>query len=475
MKQSRLLALALVLTASFTVASAQWMAPMQYWRAYDKSGLNVFETTKDSGAAFTGLAVRIGGGFTQGYQLLSHENYVTGSDGKLVSGTWNRADSGNKLYALANGFNNASANLNIDAQLAAGVRMNLILYLSSRHHNETWVKGGYIQFDELRFLNSSFLDDLMKYLTIRVGHMEVNYGDQHFRRSDGGSTLYNPFIENYIVDAFTTEIGGDITFQHSGFLGVVGITNGEIKGNVAAPAVDTLSATPAFYGKLGYDGKINEDFRVRVTGSMYTQHQSPRNTLYAGDRTGSNYFMIMEKAYSTWTGNPATSTASSYSSQFTSGRINPNFTNNVTAFMFNGMVQFGGLEFFGTYEMAQGANSATQRDVDSLGNRSMNQIAADLIYRFGNNREFYVAGRYNAVTLEEGSRSGGAYVQTKSDRIAVAAGWYILDQLFLKAEYMMQNWTDYGLIPQTPTTGPKSDYRTNGKASGVTIQAVVGF
>lgn len=479
MKMTRLLAISLVLLSSISMATAQWMAPIQYWRGYDKSGLNVFETTKDSGAAFTGLAVRIGGGFTQGYQMLSHENYVTNSDNALLappSGvTFNKADTGNRLFNLASGFNNASANLNIDAQLAAGVRLNLVLYLSSRHHNETWVKGGYIQFDELRFLNSSFLDDLMKYLTIRVGHMEVNYGDQHFRRSDGGSTIYNPFIENYIIDAFTTEIGGDIAFQSNGFLVVGGITNGEIKGNVTAPTVDTLTSSPAFYGKLGYDGKVNEDFRYRVTGSVYTQHQSPRNTLYAGDRTGSNYFMIMEKAYQTWTGDPKTSTASSYSSQFTSGRINPNLTNNVTAFQFNGFLQFGGLEFFGTYEMAQGASSATQRDVDSLGNRSMNQIAADLIYRFGNEREFYLAGRYNVVNVEEGSRRGGEYVETKSDRIAIAAGWYILPQLFLKAEYMMQNWTNYELIPQTPTTGPTNDYRYNGKASGLTIQAVVGF
>ena len=45
---------------------------------------------------------------------------------------------------------------------------------------------------------------------VRVGHMEINYGDAHFRRSDNGNAIYNPFVGNYIMDAFTTEIGGEV-------------------------------------------------------------------------------------------------------------------------------------------------------------------------------------------------------------------------------------------------------------------------
>lgn len=470
MKMTRLLAISLVLLSSISMATAQWMAPIQYWRPYDKSGLGIFETSKDSGAAFTGLGVRIGGGFTQGYQMLSHENYVTNSDGKLneaPAGGWLRSDSANALYKIGAGFNNASANLNIDAQLARGVRMNLVLYLSARHHQETWVKGGYIQIDDLGFLNSSFLNDLMRYLTIKVGHMEINYGDAHFRRSDGGSTIYNPFIENYLIDAFTTEIGADLTFQHSGFLAVLGLTNGEIKGNVV-PLADTLDKTPAIYAKLGYDGKVNEDFHYRITGSMYTQSQSPRNTLFWGDRTGSNYYMVMEKQYSTYNTVQSSTTAQAWS-----GRINPNFGNNVTAFEFNGFLQFGGLELFATYDMATGANSPAEH-ASALGDRSMSQIAADLLYRFGDSRNFYLGARYNGVTVEEGALKADKsdYLQTNVSRISFAAGWYILDQLFLKAEYMMQDYKDYA---STANGFASTDYRNGGKISGLTIQAVVGF
>lgn len=440
---------------------------IQYWRPYDKTGLNIFETSKDSGAAYTGFALRIGGGFAQGLQALSHENYVTGSDGKIIaSAAKTRTDTANVLYNIGTGFNNASANLNLDAQFARGVRLNLTMYLSSRHHNETWVKGGYLQFDDLSFLGVDALNDVMKYLTIRLGHMEINYGDAHFRRSDGGATLYNPFMENYLVDAFTTEIGGDITFQHSGFLAVVGVTNGEIKGNIV-PLADTLDPALALMGKLGYDGKIGDDGRIRVTGSFYTQSQSPRNTLFAGDRTGSNYYMTMEKQYSAWTGDPKTSTASSTSSQFTSGRISPNFANNVTSFTFNAFAQFGGFEFFGNYDMAEGAASPTEKE-SALGNRKMSQLAADVLYRFGSSKNFYVGARYNQVKLQESgvlTEDKSAYLDMTVDRIAFAAGWFLLDQVFLKAEYMMQNYNDF----------PVNNFRNGGKISGLTIQAVVGF
>ena len=183
-----------------------------YWRPYDKNGINVFETSKQADEIpYEGLRFRIGAGFTQQFQNLKHEN-------KGASGYENL----NKLYPLAAGFMTAQANLNIDVQLADGIRLNLETYLSSRHHNETWVKGGYIQFDKLPF-KGPFWDDLMKITTIKIGHMEINYGDAHFRRSDGGQTLYNPFIENYINLTFASESGLTIVSEANYCLNYIAI------------------------------------------------------------------------------------------------------------------------------------------------------------------------------------------------------------------------------------------------------------
>src|SRR5678815_3626335 len=88
-----------------------------YWRPYDQRGINVFETSKqEDSIAFEGLRVRLGAGFTQGYQELKHSNTADNNDGA------------NKLYALAPGFNTAQANLNLDVQLADGIRLNMVTY-----------------------------------------------------------------------------------------------------------------------------------------------------------------------------------------------------------------------------------------------------------------------------------------------------------------------------------------------------------
>src|SRR5687768_13772221 len=373
-RQNQLLTLFLVFmtVALPVVAQAQqakefYLRP-SYWRPYDKSGLNVFETSKQGDTiAFEGIRVRLGAGFTQQFQGLKHENSnpVT-----------------NKLYPMTPGFNTSMANLNLDVQLAEGIRLNLVTYLSSRHHNEAWVKGGYIQFDKLPF-KGAFWDKMMDLATIRIGHMEINYGDAHFRRSDGGQTIYNPFIENYIMDAFATEIGGEVLLQKNGLFGMVGVTNGMIKGNidslVKTPQDDNVRKSPSLYAKGGFDRTINSKLRVRGSASVYYNASSGGNTLYGGDRTGSNYFMAMEKAGGT------------YAAQAFSGRLNPGFSKKIQAVQLNGFAKLGGLELFGTYENAKG-RTKTETTL-----RGFNQWAGDMLYRLGKNENLFVGVRYNTV------------------------------------------------------------------------------
>lgn len=159
----------------------------------------------------------------------------------------------------------------------------------------------------------------MEKVTLRFGHFEINYGDAHFRRTDNALAMYNPFIGNYIMDAFTTEIGGEIVYQSNGFLALAALTAGEINGTVASP--DRRS--PAFYGKIGYDKQINDELRLRLTGSLYTTSKSSNNTLFGGDRAGSRYYNVMV--------NSLTSVGSS----FTTGRFNPGLRNNITSWVIN--------------------------------------------------------------------------------------------------------------------------------------------
>jgi len=406
------------------------------FRYYDKRGINVFEAPKQVVDNYDGVKLRLGAGFTQGFQSLSHSNSF---DGKGTT---------NKLYALTPGFNTAMANLNIDVQLAPGIRLNLTSYLSTRHHNETWVKGGYLQIDKLPF-QGDIWDQIMKVVTIKVGHMEINYGDAHFRRSDGGQTMYNPFVENYILDAYTTEIGGEIYARKNGFFVMGGISNGMIKGNVdsliATPADDNTHKSPALYVKAGVDKSMGELLRLRLSGSYYHDGSSGSNTLFGGDRAGSNYFMVMEKAGAGVT----------YATNAFSGRLNPGFSKKVDAFQFNGFLKVIGLEVFATYEIAKGRTAQEQTP------RHVNQFAIDWLYRFGPNENFFFGARYNTVT----ARLNGFDDNVIVDRTAITVGYFLTRNILLKGEIVDQHYKDF----------PDADYRNDGKFHGYVIHAAVGF
>jgi hypothetical protein len=425
---------------------------INYFRPWDQNGVNQFETTKDEVAPYDGIKVRVGGAFTQQYQGLTHE-----SNADFVRATNDTTKNLNELYPLGGGFNLATANLNLDVQLGDGIRLALENYMSSRHHSEFWVKGGYIQFDKLPFFGSP--EFFSKYITIKVGHMEINYGDQHFRRTDNGNSFFNPFVGNTIMDAFATEIGGEAYFKHpSGVFAMVGLTAGLINGDVrdygeADPDNGVYTKGPSTYFKAGIDRKFGDDFRFRLTGSLYMNNNTVRNTLYAGDRTGSRYYLAMEKLnQSDAKGNITTPTSAS--AQFTSGRINPGFTNQITAIMVNTLIQFKGLELFGTYETASGRAGTGEE-------RSFGQFSAELAYRFLKNDQLFVAGRYNSASGDLSS----TLPEVSINRYAVGLGWYVTKNLLAKLEYVNQDYVDF----------PSSDYRFEGNFNGFMIEAAVGF
>lgn len=438
MKRYSILALALAFGGFLSTqqATAQLLqGTIPNMRPYDKSGINYFETKKDT-ATFNGPTLRIGAGFTQEFQNLQDQN-----------------SSVLPLYKISPGFNQAEANLYTDFLLADGIHLNLSLYLSTRHHNETWVRGGYIQFDKLPF-KGAFWADIMKYTTIRVGQMEINYGDAHFRRTDGGHAIYNPFIENYIVDAFATEIGGEVTVQNKGLFGMIGVTNGMLKASVDSVAVTTQNGSihknPAIYGKVGYDPVLPGRTRLRISASYYHLGSTSSSDLYFGDRAGSSYWMVMEQPYTV-----PPSGESAYEGDGFSGRLNPGFSYKVDGLMLNGLAKVGGLEVFGTFEHGQGRTATETSD------RQFNQFAIDGLYRFGSHENLFVGVRYNTVTAE----LKGMPSPITINRVAGAAGWFVTKNILVKGEYVSQAYNDF----------PAKDYRSGGKFNGYVVAATVGF
>lgn len=415
-----------------------------YFRTPDKGGLNVFETFLADTVPFDGFRVRVGGNFTQQMQMLSHSNEANVRE---VQGT-----NVNALYPLSSGFNLATANLNFDVQLGDGIRMSLESYMSSRHHPEFWVKGGYIQFDKLSMLdNPQWFED---YVSVRIGHMMFNYGDQHFRRSDNGRTFYNPFVGNYIMDAFTTEIGGEVyVFPSSKYFMMLGVSGGLIAGDVRD--YGETDKSPSVIAKVGFDDQVSDDLRFRLTASMYTNPGTTRNTLYAGDRAGSRYYMAMEPEFYQNFRAGGIVQASDAANRFTSGRLSPDFTHQVTSFIVQPFIKYRGLEFFGAYEVSTGTHNANVDD------RRATQFAGEVVYRFARNEQFYVGARYNQVKAELSGPNGDVSV----DRLQFALGWFTTQNMLVKLEYVNQRFNDFD----------PNDYRHGGEFSGLMIEAAIAF
>lgn len=422
------------------------------YREPSKDGINVFESPKDTAIIreFDGVRVRIGGSSTLQFQAIDHENgrppeNTIGPDSPWFQDDGDGGNANLPLKEIGSNFNLATANLDLDVELHDGLRMHLRTYLSSRHHPEAWVKGGYIQVDNLNWIQEGLWKDLMSKVTVKIGHMEVNYGDQHFRRTDNAQAIYNPFVGNSLLDGFAQEVGGEVYYRTNGWMAMAGLYNGKL--NQAVDNPETTS--PSMVVKLGWDKQLSDDLRVRLTGSLYSTSQSARNYLYSADRGGSRYYFVMENAAASSAGN------------FRSGRLDPGFTNEVTAIMINPFVKYQGFEFFGLFETTTGRSDS---ELDAGGNkidRTWTHIMAEALYRFGNNENFYVGARYNTASGE----FRGSTDSVTINRFNIGGGVFFTKNVLAKLEYVSQTYNDY----------PVGSQFNEGKFNGIALEAVVSF
>lgn len=285
-------------------------------------------------------------------------------------------------------------------------------------------------------LKSETIDNLMEHVTLRVGRFEINYGDAHFRRTDNGMAIYTPFVGNYIIDSFTTEIGGEVYLRSNGLLGMFAVTAGEIQGNVANPD----RRAPSLYGKLGYDGRITPDLRLRLMGSAYTTAKSANNILYGGDRAGSRYYDVL---------------VHSPGASFTNARVNPGFRDEVTSFMLNPFIEYRGLELFGLVEQTTGRAAFETEDC------TWSQYAVEGAYRFLPRDQVYVGARYNVVRGELAGSGNDASI----NRLQIGGGWFPTRNILAKVEYVTQSYDDY----------PATDILHGAEFSGIVLEGVVAF
>ncbi|MBN2806643.1 MAG: hypothetical protein JXR22_08280 [Prolixibacteraceae bacterium] len=373
-----------------------------------------FEQSKIEADGFEQVKVKVGGDFAIQLQALDH--HINGISDSLVN--------------LKNNFNLPTANLSLTSDLAPGIQLYMNVFLSSRHHNESWVEGGYLTIDRLPFLPAA--DDIMQYFTIKAGVMMPNYGDAHFYRSTNASVLSNPFVGNWIMDAYTTNPGMEIMFRKDGLLAMVGFNNGRMnygRGN-------DIGQDLVFNFKAGYDKQINDDLRVRGTFSgYYTPEGHSGSTLWGGDRAGARYYDVM-----LWH-NQALMSASNYKT----GRWDPaSGQSEMFSYMANLFVQFHGLEVFGIYENMTGVLRGAEQHYT--------QTALQAIYRLG---DFYVGTRLNNVSDNNGSTV---------NRLNLGGGWFMTENVLVKLDYVNQQYK-----------GPAHKAIDGGQFNGLVMEAAISF
>ncbi|MDO5509688.1 MAG: hypothetical protein Q4F57_03220 [Weeksellaceae bacterium] len=439
-------ALGLLLAGSFSFAQViveDQLEPvetptMREYLAPEKYNRNVFEDPKGNEPEFNGVHVSVGGDFALQFQGLSHSTAGVTVDGAPI-----------QMRDLGTDFNLPTANLDLNAYLAKGVKMHLRTYLSARHHNEAWVKGGYIQIDNLDFISPGFMGNVMDHLRVKVGMDDINFGDNHFRRTDNARAITNMFVGNNIMDAFTTEPFLEVYGHFNDMFVMGGISNGKLNQNVVLNP--TSDNAPTLYAKVGYDKQINPDLRFRLTGSLLKSNGlTTGQYLYGADRAGSRYYYVL-----------LDSEAALGTSNYTTGRFNPGFRE-MLAFQINPFVKYRGLEFFGTIENVTGnrlVNPTTRRDSDG----NFMQLAGELIYRFGNAEQYYVGGKYNTVSGKDWDNADNRNI----NRFNLAAGWFMTPNVLAKLEYVNQNYNESAAWGNTPLYG--------GKFNGVMLEATIGF
>jgi len=342
-----------------------------------------FEQEKINPEDFTKVKAGVYADFAIQLQYLNHEASI-------------------ELLDLKNNFNLPTANLGIKAELAPGITAYLNNFMSSRHHNEAWVEGGYMVIDYLPFLPAA--NEIMKYVTIKAGVMNPNYGDAHFYRSNNGAVSANPFVGNWIMDAYTTNPGIEFMYRNKGIIAMVGTNNGRLnfgRGN-------DIGEDLVFNWKVGYDKQLNEDLRVRATLSGYHVGAGHSGSyLWDGDRAGARYYSVMQPLDA--------------DDNFRSGRWSPGSgQSEMNSYMANVFVKFHGLEVFGVYENMKGV----KRELD----QHFTQTAVQALYRIG---AFYFGGRYNKVSDNN---------ESAVTRTNIGGGWNMIENVLIKLDYVNQNY-----------------------------------
>ena len=344
---------------------------IQHIRPPDQRGMNVFESPKEDGVAVHRLQALLG---------RRVHAAVPGPDApehrRAEAASTRQASTRTSSSRSAHGFNNAVANLYLNAQLARGIRVAMTSYLSARHHQETWVKDGYFLIDDSP-IDNALLNKIMKYATLKVGHFEINYGDAALpphattaRRSSTRSSATTSSTPSRPRSA------PKCTCATDGFMAMGGVTGGEVHGQVTAPAsaaraTSASSASTSSSRRRPPRPPHRLDVQDGQVGEQHAVHRRPRRLA-----------LLRRAREHRRRPRPRTPGRARSSRDSEQGHAHSWSTRSS---------RYGGAEFFGNFETQTGAARGGAPATARCGS-----YAGEGLYRFADDK-LYVGGRYNTV------------------------------------------------------------------------------
>jgi len=372
-------------------------------------------------------------------QVLESSNLKIGFKSAGILQFLDDENTNNSFSDVPYGLQSAVGNLTFDANIADGIDVYFDLYLSSTHHTgEVTDHEGYIYLSHLPEDSDPLsFNRIFKYIDIKAGHFELDFGNQHLVRSDNADVQRNPLIGNYIVDANTVSPAIEVIGRPDPFYWVggfsMGTTTGDFKKNRGT----------AIYGKVGLD----YNNMLNVAGSYYRVDHSknptgyPNNgsfsSLFSGNRSGGRYSGVL--------GGGAEP-----------GQVKPGKGQDETAWHIDAAFKYNQLIVSGLYGFVKDADTNGSEDGAPEEKWSYYGVEA----KFNLNSRLYVAGRYNAAAahmLNDLDSDGTV------SRIQVGFGAWVVPGMLIKAEYVNHKTKDF------TTTNLQYDPKFSGFLTEVSI------
>jgi hypothetical protein len=321
------------------------------------------------------------------------------------------------------GFQTAWGDLSFMADIDDGKMLVFFdLYISSRPHPSTmYGNEGYMLIREIpdNWGASQFLNDkLFKYVNVKAGHFEIDYGDFHYRRSDNAWVQRNSLVGNTLIDPDVEEIGMEIYSKPNDVLDwLVGVSSGTTTENL-----NEGRGIASVHGKLWRNW--NDDFRTSVSGYYVDHSDNPpggatgtKGSLFSGRRSGGPYGAVFGG------GNGP-------------GEIFVGADQLVTAFQGDVTWTPGPWEFYGNLGYVQDADP--NGSLPGSPETSWTYGAAEAVYYF--TPRVYAASRYSLATANEIS---GTSADGLAHRIQIGGGYWVTRNVLAKLEGVYQTFSDF--------------------------------